>query len=75
MKNEEKYIEIQNALRDKLDLTDHIEPKDIKTIAGVDLTYWNDDNGDECAVCCIVVVDYKTHEIIDRKAFAGKIEE
>ena len=32
MKNEEKYIEIQNALRDKLDLTDHIKPKDIKQL-------------------------------------------
>lgn len=73
MKNEEKYIEIQNALRDKLDLTDTITEDSIKTVAGVDLAYWNDDNNEECAVCCIVVVDYKTHEVIERKSYAGKI--
>ena len=32
MKNEEQYIEIQNALRDKLDLTDRIRMDEIKTV-------------------------------------------
>ena len=73
MKNEEKYIEIQNSLRDKLDLTDKIIPDNIKTIAGVDLAYWNNKDNEECAVCCIVVIDYRTHEVIERKSYAGKI--
>ena len=73
MKNEERYIEIQNALRDKLDLTDRIRIDEIRTVAGVDLAYWNDENGSEYAVCCIVVVDFNTHEVIERKSYAGKI--
>lgn len=73
MKNEEKYIEIQNSLRNKLDLTDKIDSDSIKTIAGVDLAYWNNKDNEECAVCCIVVIDYRTHEVIERKSYAGKI--
>lgn len=73
MKNEEKYIKIQNELRNKLDLTDRIKPDEIEKIAGVDLAYWNNEDNEECAVCCIVVIDFKTHEVIERKAFAGKI--
>lgn len=73
MKNELQFIKIQNDLKEKLDCTDKIDINIIKTIAGVDLAYWNDNEGNETAVCCIVIIDYKTHETIETKSYAGKI--
>ncbi len=69
--NEKEFINIQNSLREKINLSDIYE--DFRTIAGVDLAYWNND-GQEYAVCCIVVLDYNTHEIIEKKQFSQKIE-
>ena len=74
MDDKQKFLEIQNALRDKISLSDSFELSDIKTIAGVDLAYWKNQNQEEYAVCCIVVIDYLTHEIIEKKQYSGKIE-
>lgn len=73
MENEQKFLEIQNELRNKINLSDSFHLSEIKTVAGVDLAYWNH-NHEEYAVCCIVVVDYRTHEVIERKQYSGKIE-
>lgn len=69
--NEKEFIDIQNSLREKINLSDSCES--FKTIAGVDLAYWNSNN-QEYAVCCIVVLDYNTHEVIEKKQFSQKIE-
>ena len=74
MNDKQKFLEIQNALRDKISLSNSFELSDIKTIAGVDLAYWKNQNQEEYAVCCIVVVDYITHEVIEKKQYSGKIE-
>lgn len=73
MENEQKFLEIQNELKEKINISDTLTLSEIKTVAGVDLAYWNCNN-QEYAVCCIVVVDYNTHEVIERKQYSGKIE-
>ncbi len=70
---QEDFLEQQNELRDRITVEDSLDVDSLKLIAGVDLAYWQ--NGDEeYAVCCIVVVDYMTHEIIEKKHYSGKIE-
>ena len=74
MKDEDKFLEIQNSLREKISLNDSFDKSDIKIIAGVDLAYWKDCSGCEQAVCCIVVIDFITHEVLEKRQYAGRIE-
>lgn len=71
--NEQEFLDIQNSFREKINLTDSFKIDDIKTVAGVDLAYWTK-NGQEYAVCCIVVIDFITHEVLEKKQYSGKIE-
>ena len=64
----------QNELIKKINCNDTFDIEKIKTIAGVDLAYWNDENNNESAVCCIVVLDFKSHTIVEKKHCSGKIE-
>lgn len=75
MKNsmESEYIKIQENLKKEIDLTNKADLSSIKTVAGVDLAYWNKDN-EEYAVCCIVVLDFNSHEIIEKKEYSQKID-
>lgn len=73
MKNEEQYLKIQNDLRKKISLSDSFDIDELKTIAGVDLAYWKQGD-EEYAVCCIVVIDAKTHGILEKKHYSGKID-
>lgn len=73
MNTEAEFTKIQNELKEKISLKDSFEPADIKTVAGVDLAYWKKGE-EEYAVCCIVVVDYNTHEVLEKKHYSGKIE-
>lgn len=72
MTQEQEYSEIQNSLKNKLEIYDKFDKANINTVAGVDLAYWNS-NEKEYAVCCIVVIDFKTHTIIEKKHFSGEI--
>ena len=74
MNNEYEFLKVQNSLRDKINLSDRLEKSEIKTVAGVDLAYWKNENQEEYAVCCIVVIDYNTHEIIEKNQYSDKIE-
>lgn len=73
MDREQEFLEIQSNLREKIVLSDSFEKSEIKTVAGVDLAYWTDGSGSERAVCCIVVLDYKTHEVIEKKQYSDVI--
>ena len=73
MTDEEKYISIQNELQKKISLCDSFDISSLRTAAGVDLAYWEKD-GEEYAVCCIVVIDTDTHGVIEKKHFSGRIE-
>ena len=68
-----EFTRIQENFRSKLSLENNFNPDNLKTIAGVDLAYWNKDNR-EFAVCCIVVIDMDTHETIEKKHYSGEIK-
>ena len=70
---QENFLKIQNSYISKIDCSDSLTADSINTVAGVDLAYWNE-NGSEYAVCCIVLIDFHTHEVIERKHFNGRIE-
>lgn len=70
---EEFYIEEQRKLAARIDLHNCVDLSRLKYVAGVDLAYWKE--GDmEYAVCCIVVIDFQTREIIEKKHVMGRIE-
>ena len=73
MTDEQEFLKIQNELREKISLEDSFRTEELRTVAGVDLAYWQF-GGDEYAVCCIVVIDFKTHEVLEKKHFSGKID-
>ena len=70
---QEDFLKQQNELRDRIESVDRFEIGDVKLVAGVDLAYW-EQGGDEYAVCCIVVIDANTHEVIEKQHYSGKIE-
>ncbi|MCR4599975.1 MAG: endonuclease V [Acetatifactor sp.] len=70
---QEEFLQKQNELIKGISMIDAFDPDKLKTVAGVDLAYWKE--GDkEWAVCCIVVIDFATHEVIEKKQFTGRIE-
>ncbi|AQR96255.1 endonuclease V [Clostridium saccharoperbutylacetonicum] len=69
--SEEKCREIQANLKAKIVKNNTFELEDIRYIAGVDLAYWKD--AVEKAVCCIVVLDYATGEIVEEINCVGEI--
>lgn len=71
---QEEFLKKQNELKSRICSDDCFDYNSLNHIAGVDLAYWQDKTGNEQAVCCIVVIDFKTHEVIEKKHFAGKIE-
>jgi len=69
----EKYIQIQNEMRSRIDKYNRVDLSTVKSIAGVDLAYWK--KGDEeYAVCCIVVVDFRTREVMEEKEYSGIVK-
>lgn len=76
MKNEiiekQKFIEKQNSMRKQINFHNYVSLPSIKYIAGVDLAYWKNENI-EFAVCCIVVIDFKTHDVIEKVEYMDEI--
>lgn len=71
--SEEECKAIQENLCDKIVMETQFELESIKNIAGVDLAYWEKDSV-EYAVCCIVVIDAKSKEVIENIHSVGKID-
>lgn len=69
---EQEYIRIQNSLRAGIRIPDKFS-EDVKIAAGVDLAYWKQEET-EYAVCCIVVLDYHSHEVIERKEYMDVVK-
>lgn len=69
----ERFAAEQTALAERLVMRDSFDPSALKTAAGVDLAYWADGEL-ERAVCCIVAIDMETHEVLEKKRYAGIIE-
>lgn len=69
---EKQFNKIQLDMMNKVNLKNNFDISDINIIAGVDLAYWNE--GDvEKAVCCIVVMDYNSKNILERQQHIGTI--
>lgn len=62
---EKGFIEQQYELQKKINLKNEVNVAEVKIIAGVDLAYWDEDDA-EYAVCCIIVIHYKTKEVIEK---------
>ncbi len=68
---ESEMEKIQLELSNKIIDFDMFQIENIKTVAGIDLAYWNK-NEEEFAVCCIVIADIDTHKIIESNSAKGK---
>ncbi|MED1116669.1 endonuclease V [Bacillus paramycoides] len=64
---------MQNQLASKISLQNSFRLDEIQLVAGVDIAYWSESNIDY-GVCCIVVLDYRTKEIIEQVEYIGEIE-
>ncbi|MHC1686081.1 MAG: endonuclease V [Clostridiaceae bacterium] len=71
--SEEECIEIQKNLSKKIIINSNVQLESISKIAGIDIAYWKKDD-DEYAVCCIVVINSDTKEVIEKVHSVGKIE-
>ena len=69
----EQFLKQQDELRSKIILDDAFEIGSVRLVAGVDLAYWEQD-GQEYAVCCIVVIDHDSRGVVEKKHFSGKID-
>ena len=69
---EEKSIKIQYELQKQIEFHNSIDIRLIKNVAGVDLAYWNK-KGNEYAVCCIIVLNYETQEVVEKKYAVEKV--
>ena len=70
---ETDFIKEQKELFSKIQLTNQVDIFNLQYIAGVDLAYWKENNI-EYAVCCIVIIDFKTKEVVEKKYCVGEIK-
>ena len=70
---QQEYTAKQIELSKQITLTDSRDFSALKTVAGVDLAYWNLPDGSEYAVCCIVLLDMQTHEVLEKVSADGAI--
>ena len=63
---------IQQLLEEKVCLKNNMSISEIRTISGVDLAYWTE-REKTYAVCCIVTIDYNSHDIVEFKSLSGEI--
>ncbi|WP_300660876.1 endonuclease V [uncultured Acetatifactor sp.] len=70
---EKEYIKIQNKLQKKIEIQNNIDIHAIKRVAGIDLAYWNAENK-EYAVCCIVVLENESKQVVESKHALGMID-
>lgn len=72
IQNEEEAIKTQEELKQYINLKNHLDCEHLQRVAGVDLAYWKDEDK-EYAVCCIVVIDYNTKEVLEKVHAVGQI--
>ncbi|ARB38792.1 endonuclease V [Bacillus subtilis] len=72
LKDESDFVQTQQSLRNRINLSHTIHPNSINTCAGVDLAYW-EQNGEPYGVCSIIVIDADTKEVIEKVHSMGKM--
>ncbi len=65
---QQQFEGVQNKLKDQIECRDTFALDDIRTIAGVDLAYRKEQEK-ELAVCCIVIIDRKTHTLLETQQY------
>lgn len=70
---EEKYIKVQCELQKKIKIQHIVDTSSVKTVAGIDLAYWKAECK-EYAVCCIVVLQQESKQVIESKYALGTID-
>ena len=68
----ELFEKKQEELQSKIELNNMVTIDTLHNVAGVDLAYWKNKDK-EYACCCIVVYDYKTLEVIEKKSSVGEV--
>lgn len=71
--SEADCIEIQRTLAAQVRQCRVLDITALDTIAGVDIAYWNEGEV-ERAVCCIVLIDGRTKEIVEKQHTAGVVD-
>lgn len=69
---EMECIAIQKELSSKIIRENTIDLLQIQYVAGVDLAYWKKEE-QEYAVCCIVVLDTHSHEVLEQTAMQAPV--
>ena len=67
-----EFIKIQDDLSSRISLKNSFSANQIRTVAGVDLAYWMEDEK-EYGICSIIVFDYNTKEIIEQVDYFDEI--
>ncbi|WCF10752.1 endonuclease V [Paenibacillus thiaminolyticus] len=62
----------QKKLKKGIKLENGFDKDKIKFISGIDLAYW-EKHDKSYAVCCIVTIDYESHQIVETKYLSGEI--
>ncbi|PAF02336.1 hypothetical protein CHH68_01960 [Bacillus velezensis] len=70
--SKEDFVQTQQSLKHKINLSHSITPDSVNTCAGVDLAYWDQD-GEPYGVCSIIVIEADTKEVIEKVHSMGKI--
>ncbi|WP_125000009.1 endonuclease V [Clostridium tagluense] len=72
-KTEEEFLNIQNNLKEKINVTNKIDLGNIKVCAGIDIAYW-EKNNETIGACSIVIIDFQTKKVLEKVHSVGKIE-
>ncbi|MCS1394026.1 endonuclease V [Lysinibacillus boronitolerans] len=73
MKKEELFKIEQEKWISKISLENNFQLAAIRRVAGIDIAYWTEGKQDY-GVCCIVVIDYITKQIIEEVEYWGQID-
>lgn len=67
------FIDIQNNISKQVVKYDTININNIKTVAGIDIAYWKEGEV-ERAVCCVVIIDATSKEVVERQHTVGEVK-
>ncbi len=70
--SEQDFISQQIAMAGRMTRINTVDLLQVNTVAGVDLAYWKEE-ATEYAVCCIVVIDYHTQEVLERVSHVDQV--
>lgn len=73
MRKEELFKKEQEKWISMISLKNNFHLADIHLVAGIDIAYWTEGKKDY-GVCCIVVIDYITKQIIEEVEYSGQID-